>query len=109
MQHLIISLLLGHTRANLELFSAPYIILFLILLNMVHRFNLQLFVYFLLCCSLGCKEKTDEKKETPAEAVINSRIKDQFIRANQQLMQKENDEMDYYAKSHKMPFLRTSS
>jgi FKBP-type peptidyl-prolyl cis-trans isomerase FkpA len=39
----------------------------------------------------------------------NKMIKDQFIRANQQLMQKENDEMDYYAKSHKMPFYRTSS
>lgn len=39
----------------------------------------------------------------------NSQIKQQFIAANQQLMQKENDEMDYYAKSHKMAFVRTGS
>jgi len=36
-------------------------------------------------------------------------VKDQFVKANQQLMQKENDEMDYYAKSHKLPFIRTGS
>lgn len=36
-------------------------------------------------------------------------LQKQFIKANQQLMQKENDEMDYYAKSHNMPFYRTTS
>jgi FKBP-type peptidyl-prolyl cis-trans isomerase FkpA len=39
----------------------------------------------------------------------NEVIKNQFIKANQQLMQKENDEMDFYAKSHKMPFFRTAT
>jgi FKBP-type peptidyl-prolyl cis-trans isomerase len=36
-------------------------------------------------------------------------VKKQFIKANQQLIQKENDEMDYYAKTHKMPFKKTGS
>ncbi len=36
-------------------------------------------------------------------------IKEQFVRANQQTTQKENDEMDYYTKTHKMPFKKTLS
>ena len=39
----------------------------------------------------------------------NELIKNQFIKANQQLMQKENDVMDYYAKSHQLNFTRTGS
>ena len=42
-------------------------------------------------------------------AEVNKQIKDQFMNANQQLMQKEDDEMDYYVKTHKMPFYRTGS
>jgi FKBP-type peptidyl-prolyl cis-trans isomerase FkpA len=34
-------------------------------------------------------------------------LKDQFIKANQQLIQKENDEMDYYEKTHKMKFIKS--
>lgn len=37
------------------------------------------------------------------------KIKDQFVKANQQVIQKENDEMDFYVKSHKMPFIKTNS
>lgn len=36
-------------------------------------------------------------------------VRDQFMNANKQLMQKENDEMDYYVKSHGLPFIRTAS
>jgi FKBP-type peptidyl-prolyl cis-trans isomerase len=58
----------------------------------------------------ACKEVAEE---TPAPVIDDARkdkrIKEQFVKANQQLMQKENDEMDFYAKSHKMPFYRTSS
>jgi FKBP-type peptidyl-prolyl cis-trans isomerase len=43
--------------------------------------------------------------QPPPEAAI----KDQFIRANKQLVQKENDEINYYVKTHKMPFRRTGS
>jgi FKBP-type peptidyl-prolyl cis-trans isomerase FkpA len=37
------------------------------------------------------------------------KVKKQFIKANQQVVVKENDEMDYYQKSHKMPFVKTTS
>jgi FKBP-type peptidyl-prolyl cis-trans isomerase FkpA len=36
-------------------------------------------------------------------------IEQTFIKANQQLLQKENDDMDYYAQSHQLSFVRTSS
>ena len=58
----------------------------------------------------SCKDsKPAETHAMGNNAHTDKLIKEQFIRANQQLMQKENDEMDYYAKSHKMPFYRTSS
>src|ERR1700741_979453 len=36
-------------------------------------------------------------------------IKDQFVKANQALTQKENDDMDSYVSTHKMAFVRTNS
>ena len=65
---------------------------------------------FAVLLQISCKEPS--KKEAGSEMdnkVTDKRIREQFITANQQLMQKENDEMDYYVKSHKMPFYRTSS
>lgn len=35
------------------------------------------------------------------------KLKDQFIKANQQVVAKENDEMDYYQKSHHLSFIKT--
>ncbi|MBC7695400.1 MAG: FKBP-type peptidyl-prolyl cis-trans isomerase [Burkholderiales bacterium] len=35
-------------------------------------------------------------------------MKKQFIKANQQLVIKESDEMDYYQKSHNMAFIKTT-
>jgi FKBP-type peptidyl-prolyl cis-trans isomerase FkpA len=37
------------------------------------------------------------------------KVKDQFVKANQQVVIKESDEMDYYQKSHEMPFIKTNS
>jgi FKBP-type peptidyl-prolyl cis-trans isomerase FkpA len=72
---------------------------------------LQLLVLLLL---LSCDSKTETVRKAPGPTVTVPEIKegavrDQFIKANQQLMQKENDEMDQYARSHKMPFVRTPS
>ncbi len=36
-------------------------------------------------------------------------IGEQFVKANKQLVQKENDDMDYYSKTHQMPFKKTGS
>jgi FKBP-type peptidyl-prolyl cis-trans isomerase len=59
----------------------------------------------------SCQPSTPSTKK-PSEsdlAAHKSEISEQFMVANQQLMQKENDEMDSYVKSHKMPFIKTES
>lgn len=60
----------------------------------------------------ACLEQNDGKKGTealPPPPPSETAIKDQFVKANQQLLQKENDEMDVYEKSHKLRFTRTPS
>jgi FKBP-type peptidyl-prolyl cis-trans isomerase len=67
-----------------------------------------IFVFFLFFCR--CKSEAPARDQSGQDMEANrEQIKKQFITANQQLMQKENDEMDYYAISHKMTFVRTSS
>lgn len=51
----------------------------------------------------------DEPKPGPKEAIDQQKLKQQFVKANQQVVQKENDEMDYYQKMHQLPFVRTAS
>lgn len=54
----------------------------------------------------ACKESNEGSiHQVPQEKVI----KEQFIKANQGIIAKENDEMDAYARSHKMNFTRTGS
>ena len=57
---------------------------------------------FLSACNSG-----NQKEET--KSFNKEKVKQQFVKANQQVVVKENDEMDYYQKSHKMPFIRTNS
>jgi FKBP-type peptidyl-prolyl cis-trans isomerase FkpA len=69
--------------------------------------TLSILLTFMLLLS-GCKG--DKPKEQHQNQEINpENLKKQFIKANQQLVQKESDEMDYYAKSHQMPFITTTS
>jgi FKBP-type peptidyl-prolyl cis-trans isomerase len=60
---------------------------------------------------MSCGDHKQQQQQAPkrTDAETNEIIKNQFVKANQQLMQKENDEMDAYAQSHKMPFVKTSS
>jgi FKBP-type peptidyl-prolyl cis-trans isomerase FkpA len=69
----------------------------------------HVFVIVLLSLTACRQPQAQNENAVKGEELTNHEIKEQFIKANQQLMQKENDEMDYYAKSHKMPFFRTSS
>jgi FKBP-type peptidyl-prolyl cis-trans isomerase len=62
------------------------------------------FTGLVLLCS--CHETSGQKKPP---AINENRVKDQFIKANQQVVVKENDEMDYYQKSHRMAFVKTSA
>ena len=74
----------------------------------VSGFFILLFLSLLLnSCNNNETEQIDVSPKTDQEN--NELIKNQFIKANQQLMQKENDEMDYYAKSHQLNFIRTGS
>lgn len=54
--------------------------------------------------SCGNGEKKEDNK-----AFNQTKVKEQFIKANQQIVVKENDEMDYYQKSHQMDFIKTTS
>src|ERR1700741_1883727 len=58
----------------------------------------------LICFLFGCGSENAEKKQFDLD-----KVKQQFVKANQQVVVKENDEMDYYQKSHKMSFIRTTS
>ena len=57
---------------------------------------------FLIAC--GAKTEKEDVKEFNHE-----KVKQQFVKANQQVVVKENDEMDYYQKSHQMTFVKTTS
>lgn len=49
-------------------------------------------------------------KEQHKEKIIDEKaLAKQFEEANKALIQKENDEMDFYARSHQMNFVRTGS
>lgn len=51
----------------------------------------------------------NEPKKQEAPPVYNhTKVKQQFIKANQQVVVKENDEMDYYQKSHQLAFTKTT-
>ena len=70
-------------------------------------FSLLFLCLLLNSCNNIETKQIDVSPKTDQEN--NELIKNQFIKANQQLMQKENDEMDYYAKSHQLNFTRTGS
>ena len=64
-------------------------------------FLTSLFVFLMAC-------QTNREKED-INGFNHEKVKQQFVKANQQVMVKENDEMDYYQKSHQMPFVKTKS
>lgn len=63
------------------------------------------FILVLLMFSCGNDPKNGQKELK----IQKKALENQFIKANQQVVQKENDEMDYYARSHKMNFVNTPS
>lgn len=60
-----------------------------------------LFVFLSACSS--------DVKENEKNSYNHEKVKQQFVKANQQVVVKENDEMDYYQKSHQMAFVKTTS
>lgn len=57
---------------------------------------------FLFC---SCEPETKNEVQQFNQA----KIKQQFIKANKQVIIKESDEMDYYQKTHQMSFIKTQS
>ena len=71
---------------------------------------LILFVFSIssLCFFNGCQTSVSDQENKSFE-VHQTKIKEQFIKANQQVIIKENDEMDFYQKSHQLSFIKTNS
>lgn len=63
-----------------------------------------LIILSLFLCACGSPPAVNANI-TPQEKVI----KEQFIKANQSVIAKENDEMDIYGHNHKLTFTRTGS
>lgn len=61
--------------------------------------------FFLQLLFFACHPNASEPDEN---SFSKEKVKQQFIKANQQLVVKEGDEMDYYQKSHHMPFVKTT-
>ena len=55
----------------------------------------------------SCHPETNKNKDDQLKNIDATLIKKQFIEANKQIVQKESDEMDYYAKAHQMSFVKT--
>jgi len=72
-----------------------------------HLFYAILFILLFIACKNDTPphEKKDERSNTQKDKII----REQFVKANQQRTQKEIDEMDYYVKTHQMPFTKTTS
>lgn len=70
----------------------------------------QSIVFLLLAAGCGQSQKPSAG-QAPARsaAETDQLIREQFIRANKAQTQKENDDMDFYARSHRMPFVTTGS
>ena len=83
--------------------SKPKILMFL-KVNLRSKINvLSFFLMGMLLSSCGPEQKTEKPEFN------KNKVKQQFIKANQQVVVKENDEMDYYQKSHHMAFVKTTS
>lgn len=74
---------------------------------MSFRFSIRFsLIFFVACFSNSCNQNSNN--DNPKE-FDKTKIKQQFIKANQQVVTKENDEMDYFQKTHQMAFTKTSS
>jgi FKBP-type peptidyl-prolyl cis-trans isomerase FkpA len=66
--------------------------------------------FIIIVLLYACQPEKVEKNKNSHNKVFNKdTLKNQFIKANKQIIQKENDEMDYYTKAHQMAFVNTRS
>ena len=62
-------------------------------------------ILFLILPFFSCQPVNPQEENS----FNQEKVKQQFVKANQQLVIKESDEMDYYQKSHNMPFIKTTA
>lgn len=71
----------------------------------------RIFMLVLSIFSIGmfnaCESPTPSGSEKKTLKAYQHQIKEQFVKANQRVLTKENDEMDYYQKSHHLAFTTT--
>lgn len=65
-----------------------------------------LIICFLL---LACQEKPKTSEKPVVTEFDQTKIKNQFVEANKQLLKKESDEIDYYVKTHADVYSSTNS
>lgn len=70
--------------------------------------KVKISISFILALFLIACHPDEHEKKIP-QTIDQNKLKEQFISANQQLIMKENDEMDYYAKTHQLTFTKTNS
>lgn len=75
----------------------------------MHFKHLKTAVLHFLASSLLWCCNPDKPVQSQKPEIDKEKLKQQFIQANKQIIQKESDEMDYYAKSHQMKFVSTPS
>lgn len=74
------------------------------MLTLIFKFK-NCLLLFLFMSFFACTEKV--KTELPE--FNQEKVKQQFVKANQQVVVKESDEMDFYQKSHQMSFIKTTA
>ncbi len=67
---------------------------------------MRFFLSLVIVATIASCQQTPKKEK---QAFNETKVKQQFVKANQQMVIKENDDMDYYQKSHKLPFTTTTS
>lgn len=74
------------------------------LLRSFTHIRIYVSLFMVAACLAACGEGDGNK----AKGFNEVKVKQQFVKANQQLVVKENDEMDYFQKSHNMSFVKTN-
>ncbi|MCA0430595.1 MAG: FKBP-type peptidyl-prolyl cis-trans isomerase [Bacteroidetes bacterium] len=70
---------------------------------------LPFIVCFISVLVISCNGNPNQKKQPIITDIDEHKIKNQFVEANKQLLKKENDEIDYYVKTHHQNFIKTQS
>jgi len=71
-------------------------------------FKVFYFSFLIIVFSVLMACKNDNETRVSSSKIDKVKINQQFINVNQQIVIKENDEMDYYQKSHQFPFVKTN-